>query len=557
MVRWPLAGVLTLVAILIVPCRVCGVDWTMSRFDEAQTGFTPETLKLPLSIVWEHGTTRFPNNPSSPAVVGGVVYFASGDRVYSVDAATGTLKWRYPAEAALNASIKSTPLVANGKVYFGASDGNLYAVNAADGKYVWAFSTRGAIRSSPVLADGVIYVGSDDNNLYAVDADTGEAKWPGGFRTQDDVAMTPVVAGGLTIFASQDSNLYGVNSVTGKIRWVYRVPAAIRIAPVAAGELVIVGVGNAITCLALRSGQQRWNVPLPSDPAAAPTVGGGVIYVPCKNRTLYALTTAGKPVWPKPVELQCDCSSPPTLAGDTLFVACERGFVSAYDAEKGILKWRIGLMPSLTVSGIQYANASSSPTVANGALYVLTDDGTLRCLRPDGVDLFGPEIYNLTPQRGVSMSGSPPIKFSATLFDTTTGLNPSSIELTLDGKRVDAKFDQQKWQVTYETPVTQPVVPLPDGLHEVALTAADWRGNSTVVTWSFKVDNTLKPPAAPKPAETAKPATPAKPGTTPKWPGPNPPGGRGRFPGSEDSSGRPPNMPPGGYPRSDRGTYEP
>ena len=506
------SAALLIVALSASTPAVHAEDWTMSRHDNAQTGATPESIKLPLSIAWEYGAARFPGNPSSPSVVGGVVYFASGDRIYAVDAATGALKWRYPAEQQLNSTIKGSPLVADGKLYIGASDGNLYAINAETGKYLWAYATRGAIRGSAVMAEGVIYIGSDDDSLHAIDSATGEPKWGGGFRTLDDVAMTPIVASGLVIFASQDSNIYAANAVTGKVRWLYRVPAAVKIPPVAAGDHLILGAGNSLVCLALRSGQQRWSVPLPSDPSAAPAVGNGVIYVPCKNRKLYALTTAGKSAWPEGVDLGCDCVSPPTLADDTLFVACERGLLTAYSAANGRTLWRIGLMPSLSVQGIQYANASSSPVVSNGALYALTDDGTLRCLRPDAVDTVGPEIYNMAPQRGVVISGSPPVTFSANFFDTTTGVDPATVLLTVDGDPVEYKLDAQKWLVTYQTPVTQPVRPLPDGRHDIALTAADWRGNSATEKWSFMVDTSLKPQTAPRPVEqpgqTARPTTP-------------------------------------------------
>jgi len=513
----------------------------MSRFDEAQSGCTPETVKLPLSILWEYGATRFPGNPSSPIVLGNAVYFASGDRVYAVDAATGALKWRFPTEQPMNASVKGCTLVADGRLYFGASDGNLYALNAEDGKLLWSFTTRGTIRGSPVLSGGIIYVGSDDDSMYAVDAETGENRWGGGFRTRDDVAMTPVVASGLVIFASLDGTVYGVNSASGKIRWAYRVAAAVRMPPVATSESVIIGAGNSLTALAIRSGSERWKIPLPADPAAAPAVGDGVMYVPLRNKELYAVSTAGKAAWPKPVDLGCSCVSPPTLAGDLLFVACERGTVSAYSTETGELKWRIGLMPSLAISGVQYANASSSPVVANGALYVLTDDGTLHCLRPDAVDLAGPEVYNLTPKRSAAMSGSPPITFSVNLFDTSTGIDPSTVRMARTGpdgveNPMEFKFDLPKWQISYDTPVTQPVRSLPDGKHEIAVTVADWRGNSTTEKWSVTIDNSLKPAVAPKPVEPP-PTQPTKPGPTrPTRPDRNSPRGLPRGTGGGGAS---------------------
>jgi len=56
----------------------------------------------------------------------------------------------------------SSPAVANGLVYVGAFDGNLYAFNATTGALLsgWPVATGGLTFSSPAVANGVVYVGS-------------------------------------------------------------------------------------------------------------------------------------------------------------------------------------------------------------------------------------------------------------------------------------------------------------------------------------------------------------------------------------------------------------
>ena len=41
----------------------------------------------------------------------------------------------------------------------------------------WDYSTNGSIISSPAIANGVVYIGSDDHNLYAFNAATGALLW--------------------------------------------------------------------------------------------------------------------------------------------------------------------------------------------------------------------------------------------------------------------------------------------------------------------------------------------------------------------------------------------
>ena len=98
------------------------------------------------------------------------------------------VKWTFHTGAA----VISTPAVADGTVYVGSSDHNLYALDAASGALAWQFTTAGERRfsgkhlhgaepaaevmpdpfdvflSSPVVAAGVVYFGSWDGQLYAI-----------------------------------------------------------------------------------------------------------------------------------------------------------------------------------------------------------------------------------------------------------------------------------------------------------------------------------------------------------------------------------------------------
>ena len=62
--------------------------------------------------------------------------------------------------------ITSSPAVANGVVYIGSFDSNVYALNARTGHKIWQFATGNAIEhSTPAVYHGVVYIGSDDNNV--------------------------------------------------------------------------------------------------------------------------------------------------------------------------------------------------------------------------------------------------------------------------------------------------------------------------------------------------------------------------------------------------------
>jgi len=75
------------------------------------------------------------------------------------------LHWAYTT----GSYVYSSPAVANGVVYVGSYDDNVYALNATTGAKLWSYTTGSYVSSSPVVANGVVYVGSYDDNVYAFD----------------------------------------------------------------------------------------------------------------------------------------------------------------------------------------------------------------------------------------------------------------------------------------------------------------------------------------------------------------------------------------------------
>jgi eukaryotic-like serine/threonine-protein kinase len=64
-------------------------------------------------------------------------------------------------------SVRSLPAVADGVVYFGSDNHDVYALSAATGAKLWSFKTKGPIGSSPAVANGVVYLGASDGDAYS------------------------------------------------------------------------------------------------------------------------------------------------------------------------------------------------------------------------------------------------------------------------------------------------------------------------------------------------------------------------------------------------------
>ena len=169
------------------------------------------------------------------------------------DGAAGPLDLRPTAPFRLPARIPFTEetehklteaVTAGGLVFFGASDGRVQCLSAADGAPQWTYWTEGGVFAAPTVAQGRLYVGSADGRVYAFEATTGRLLWrfrPGpsdrrvlvyghlqspwpvnsGVLVADGVAYA---AAGMTL--QPGSYVVALDAVTGTPRWQQMNPAA-------------------------------------------------------------------------------------------------------------------------------------------------------------------------------------------------------------------------------------------------------------------------------------------------------------------------------------------
>jgi outer membrane protein assembly factor BamB len=218
---------------------------------------------------------------SSPSVYNNVVYFGSFDGCYyAVNAKTGTEKWRFktggekwvendqpdPWQFFLSSPVIK-PKEKSGIVYFGSSDGFVYAVDAENGNLKWKFKTEGPVHSSPALYQGKLFIGSWDNNLYALDAQSGQELWR--FKTGEKPMMhgiqaSPCVDNGSVYFGARDAYFYSLNIETGTLNWKYSADNSwiLTTAGVKDGT-VYLGTSDSFLFLALdaNTGKEKYRIP--------------------------------------------------------------------------------------------------------------------------------------------------------------------------------------------------------------------------------------------------------------------------------------------------------
>lgn len=312
---------------------------------------------------------------SSPIVANGIVYFGgTNGKFYALDANDGTLKW--PAYAGEQGkplgSIYGAPAVDNGVVYFGALDGNLYALDALTGAPKWpkpfdatadAPDRRGIV-PSPLVANGVIYFGANDHNFYAVDAGTGTQK--NKFATGDKIWADATLDDQTIYFGSFDHHLYAL-SLDLKPKWNFDAGGIIVSKPLVANGLVYFGALEKLFALDAATGGVKWEQKLDPDHWiwSNPTLQGSMIYVSdlAEQGQVHAFDAeSGAPKWVQPFDAGGQVHSSVAISGTVGYIGTANNRVYALDAKNGGSVWR----QPFTTEGPVYA----TPTVAGDLVYV-------------------------------------------------------------------------------------------------------------------------------------------------------------------------------------------
>jgi len=305
-----------------------------------------------LKVLWSASDSSFPF--TAPAVVDGVVY--SGTNAF--DAATGKLLW------ATNSGGIS-PAVSKSTVYIDTQNG-LCAYAAASGTNLWCAENNYLpdAPSGAAVVDGIAYFGSALGSVFAIDAATGAQLWSAPISS-DNAASSPAVANG-AVYINGDS-LFAFDAKTGAQLWSSSILDGTSSPAVVRGVVYCSGRGG-VAALNAATGAVLWSVS-PGGPLSivedSPALAKGMVYVGASvvgqhgsvTGTLYALKAhTGKVIWSAPVA--SGITSSPAVANGVVYVGSDDGTLYAFDAKTGA--------ELVAIAGVA---GQSSPTVANGVVY--------------------------------------------------------------------------------------------------------------------------------------------------------------------------------------------
>lgn len=228
-----------------------------------------------------------------------------------------------------HAEIRSSPVQDGQRLYVGAENGNLYAIDLKTRKLQWLFHARGGISSTPAVADGVVVFLGRDGRIQALEAASGKPLWS--FRTQGESVFaahgmfglpktgepvpdpwdlylsSPLVHAGRVYVGSSDQHVYALDARTGALAWAYRTGGIVHSSPALAGNNVVVGSWDgAVYALDAETGEQRWRyqtrteqkISVMTGVQASPSADADTVYIGSRDGFFYALDAAsGEPKW--------------------------------------------------------------------------------------------------------------------------------------------------------------------------------------------------------------------------------------------------------------------
>jgi outer membrane protein assembly factor BamB len=317
---------------------------------------------------------------STPVVWGDRVFLnvPEGEEIYlwCVDKRRGALAWKRPLRggaAALRTHPKhnpSTPSPAtDGKgVFVLTAYGSLRGFDFA-GRELWVrdlerdygrFGLNFGYASSPLLHEDSLYVqvlratrANDPSYILRIDKRTGQTVWKADFPAA-------------TLRAAES----------------YSTPTILRHGRTA--ELVVNG-SDQVTGHDLATGRELWRVAglsavaenPPPRVASSPVAADGVLYAPAAVRPLVALRAGGRGDIAASHQLWSSRNGPdipsPVTDGKYFYVVNDKGIVRCFDAKTGREVWG----PERLKPG----NYSSSPVLADGKVYVVSEEGVTTVLR--------------------------------------------------------------------------------------------------------------------------------------------------------------------------------
>ena len=393
--------------------------WLTFKGDTQRTGSSNARVSLPLNLTWRYSSDEpAQSNTSSPLITGPGslrrVLFSTGNAIYCLEAANGTLLWKAALTGYARAPISLLEGGDGGDLVIATTtNGTINAMRASDGTVLWTAETRapvGGIAPIPVTLPGGprLLQATSTGRLLAYGLDGArDAEFSAKLgRANATPTATPTLSRDKkTIFIpAQDKKLYAVSLETGEVSWTAPLRATSYVSPVAAGDAVISQINDELVSVYEADGAAKWRVDLKTPLLAPFSVRTDdkrtTIFVGTTKGTFFALDAdTGDTLWQTDVD--APLTGTPLALSNAILVGTRNGLLVALAPSDGKVLWRYRLHTERSTASPRATR--TDPQIDAGA----GDPATLADIPPQpGAD--GAEAFFAPPEvRTYPVSSSP------------------------------------------------------------------------------------------------------------------------------------------------------
>jgi outer membrane protein assembly factor BamB len=298
--------------------------------------------------------------------------------VYCLESATGKELWTTRGKVKMKPVSSSSPCLANGRVFIGEGFHEnyvckLYCLDAQTGKLLWHFETGSHVESSPVVVQGRVYFGAGDDGVYCVDAQTGKELWhfPGlHCDSRLLVADGRVYVGSGVGDAVKAPAIVCLDAANGDLKWKHEQPLPVWGAPAMRGDLVYFGLSNGrinesgspprgeVLAVNAHSGEKVWRFVAGDGIHGQPAVDRSRVYFGSRDNHVYCLDRGtGRLCWKldtgNPVVATVGLArSADTGAIASVYVLADGGQVFCLGPWSGKVLWSLDLARQSSADGV-------------------------------------------------------------------------------------------------------------------------------------------------------------------------------------------------------------
>ncbi len=279
--------------------------------------------------------------------------------------------WYRPASALL----EFPPAIADGKLLQLADDGQLVALNKANGRLLWRKDLGALSASTPAVAGNRVFVtvletrkGLNRGRIVALGLKKGNVIWSRAFGSRSE--SSPLVDSGRVYVGTEGGQVFAFNTANGHELWSYRAFGAVKGSPTLwQGKLYFGDYGGRVQAIQARNGHRVWVASESGNFLRGGTfyctaaVAFGRVYIGSTDGREYSFSARnGKLAWAKQTGAYVYSSAAVQNTaglGPTVYFGSYDGNFYALNARSGGVRWTFR-------SG---GKISGSPTVVGNSVY--------------------------------------------------------------------------------------------------------------------------------------------------------------------------------------------